>query len=564
MFRTTKFKSPRPIDGKPAPAPSDHERHERRTPPVAAQTTGTAAAASGCASAAPTKRVKHPRTTRQTTLNWQKPRNLQMVRVPGAHKTNNRWGRSPLPPSPAAAAAAAAATTAAPPPAATTTAATTAAAVAAAAAAAAPTPATATTAVTATTAPRSPSPSPPPPPPTLCGSEDHPLRPEKPCCSPLSPNHPVCRPIAEAVTGEEGSTFTPDTPTAGGGSGGVDCKAFIMAAETPARNRASLDHRSLRRVKKTARLRVPDTQEGAEQEPQPKPQPEAEQKGVRVSNRPKVGGHVTAERGRVSNRPESSCGDVNDGKGGSGPSDLIAPPPPPIEFAGGRGESRGASVSVDIAGVGVALAGCVEARSSSDGGSSSGSLSPDLLRRCPTGATAVSENLGRGGVAGRFAAGQGEAGSSDGSDTWPESPDLLGGYVCKEGLSEVSAVSTREAGAGEATETKGQGGEKLQQWSCARSSEASEGQQRHAAAATGATTAMAHQGRPGNVPGRENLSCTGTAVIAKDAKPLAMNSSQGMCQLRGGLSHPRAFEKTASTGKIDIGPSQPVPKRQPL
>lgn len=218
-----------------------------------------------------------------------------------------------------------------------------------------------------------------------------------------------------------------------------------MVAETPARDRASSDHRLLRRVEKTGSLRIPDTQEGAVQELSP--QPEADQGRVRVPNRSKVGGDVNAQHGRVSNRSTGCCGDASAGQGGgSGPSGLIAPPPPPpppLEVDGGREQSRGGNVSVDAT-----LSGCVEAPSSSDGGSNSGSASPDLLRRFPPGATAVSENLARSDVAGSFAAVQGRAGSSDGSDSWPESPDLLGGYACEEGSSEVSA---RKLGAAEAT-----------------------------------------------------------------------------------------------------------------
>lgn len=238
--------------------------------------------------------------------------------------------------------------------------------------------------------------------------------------------------------GEEGSTVTPETPTAGGG-GGDDCKALIMAAETPARDRVSSDHRLLPRVENKESLRIPDTQERAEHEPIP--QLEAEQGRVSVPNRPKVGRGVHAQQERVSNRSKGCCGGVSAGQGGRGPSDVIAPPP--LVLDGGLEESRGVNVSVDVT-----LPGCVEAPSSSDGGSSSRSVSPDLLHRFPPGSTAVSEKLARSGVTKRFAAGQGRAGSSDGSDTWPDSPDLLGVYSCEGGLSEVS---THKVGAEEAT-----------------------------------------------------------------------------------------------------------------
>ena len=237
-----------------------------------------------------------------------------------------------------------------------------------------------------------------------------------------------------------------DTPTAGGGGGGGgDCKAFIVVAETPVRDRArvNLDQRLLPRVEKTGSLRVPDTQEGAEQEP--KQQPDAEQERAWVPNRPKLGGGISAERGRVPNRPRD-CGDTCDGKDGSGPSDLAAPPT--LALDGGITESRGASVGVDVA-----VASCVEALSGSDGGSSSGSVSPDLLCRFPIRATGISEKEKRtlsAAVPGSFAASQGQAGSSDGSDTWPESPDLLGDYAC-EGEGGLSEVSARKVGAKEVT-----------------------------------------------------------------------------------------------------------------
>lgn len=232
--------------------------------------------------------------------------------------------------------------------------------------------------------------------------------------------------------------MTPDTPTAGRGGGG-DCKALIMAAETPALDRVSSDHRLLPRVENKESLRIPDTQEGAEHESNP--QPEAKQGRVRVPNRPKVGGGVNAQQERVSDRPKGFCGRVNAGQGGGGLSDAIAPTP--LELDGGLEESRGINVSVDVT-----LPGCVEAPSNSEGGPRSGSVSPDLLRRFSPGSKAVSENLARSGVAGRFGAGQGQAGTSDGSDTWPESPDLLGGYDYEEGLSEMS---TRKVGAEDAT-----------------------------------------------------------------------------------------------------------------
>ena len=167
-------------------------------------------------------------------------------------------------------------------------------------------------------------------------------------------------------------------------------------------------------------------------------------------------------------RPKG-CGDLSGGQGGRGPAVSTRLVPSPLGLDGDRQESRGVGVAGgELAGCDTArgsrdsddgsIPGCVKALSSSkgssDGGSSSGSLSPDLLRRYPTGATGdVLEDLApRSAVAGSRAADQGAAGSDE-SDSWPDSSDLLGGYLCGEGKG-LLEVSTRAIGAGE-TETTG-------------------------------------------------------------------------------------------------------------